>query len=145
MKKPVRILIVAILLAACVGLFYWHINRDNPFFGFLVGGFPPTYQPQPHDHRLEIIADYARPTIAKIEEFHQKQGRYPFTASEIKQIIPDNTIEGVYYRPSDEKALGYSLSIRLGWDTSMGYSHNVSGTGWTFLPGDGSPDIPVDL
>jgi len=152
-----RILVTAILLAIGGGLYYWHINQDNPYFGFLVGGFPPSYQPQSHDWRLEIIARPLRPIIAKLEDFRQKQGRYPSTASEIKPIIPGNVVEdednglfifqgdSLYYRVSDKSASGYSISIRLGWDPSLDYTRDVSGTHWTFLPGDGSPDVPVDL
>jgi hypothetical protein len=147
----IRILILIILLVLGGGFYYWHLsylNRDNPFFGFVIGGFPPGYKPQAHDPRLEPIAEQMRPIIEKIETLRKTTGHYPLQLED--EALRDgiqvhHTKVMILYDPTDQQSSGYSLLARIGWDPSLTYNQTPDKKGWFFDPGDGEPDIPVDL
>ena len=118
----------AATLVGIILLLYW----------FSPGGIRSNYPAKENDPKLSKIARSVVPIIQKVEAFESRKGRLPETledlAVELSQIPP------VYYMPISNH---YILSIKLGWDPKLTF--DSQDRGWTFDPGDGSPEKKIKL
>lgn len=115
----------------------------------LAGG----YEIKDHDPVLEGLASQAKPAIAKLSEYHSKNGAYPksndvvapwFAAPQLPGEKPGNLPLRWHYEPKAD-GKGYILACRLSWDPDLEYDFDGAQGKWMYQSGDGTPAKVLQL
>jgi hypothetical protein len=118
------------------------------------GGMRPTYAAADYDARLTREAANAMPLIAALNRYHDEHAGFPAHAADFISYLVSvsprpltaSTDDMLGWRYAQgEKGVSYILSRKLGWDASLRYHYDASGTRWVFDPGDGSPERTIIL
>jgi hypothetical protein len=144
-------LVAVPLLVTLVG---FGLLRVVSLGGEFPGGMSPTYAAVDYDPRLTREAATAKPVIAALNRYQRNHSTYPVEASELAPYLPPASVTPTalkngyvcgwkYLRSRNDK--GYVLSLRLGWDPSLGYWYDGSKGHWIFEPGDGSAEKQLIL
>lgn len=118
------------------------------------GEFPGGYVAVDYDPRLTRKAATAKVVISALNRYYRKHSGFPDAASQLAPYLPPASVTPTalkngyvcgwrYQKARDGK--GYLISLRLGWDPSLGYWYDGSNGHWIFGPGDGSADKEIIL
>lgn len=109
----------------------WAVLFAAVLVGCTPGGISPSYAVRDWDPVLTKHALALSTEIAALDADFKATGLYPNAPT---YVLPEH-----FYTSSGSS---YRLGVKLGWDPALWYEPAV---GWTFEPGDGSPEIPVKL
>lgn len=131
----------------------------------LPGGIAPSYRAVDYDFRLSSVAREAGVFIQAINLYYALHGECPEAgAPDFEKLLApfSPTVSVVqrgqllvirasargaewFYVQNQVDRRRCRLSRKLGWDPTLVWQRLSGGTTWIFVPGDGSPDIPILL